>query len=130
MNEMIEFLRARLGEEQDAAEAASPGPWHLNAEHDEVHAVDGEVAAEAFALSNNQLRRTAEHIARWDPERVLREVEAKRRLIEHCEDARRRASEDEYDSEAAATRSALEDALLAIASAHSGHPDFREEWLR
>jgi hypothetical protein len=78
---LVTFLRARLDEDERAARAASPGPWHLNAEGDEVLAVDDVTAAECFALSNRQLRATAAHIARHDPARVLREVEAKRQMI-------------------------------------------------
>src|SRR5690606_10817173 len=79
---ITEFITARLGEDEQQALSASPGPWHLNAEHDEVIAIDGIEVCTAHALSNNQLRNTARHIARHDPARVLREVAAKRKIVE------------------------------------------------
>jgi hypothetical protein len=78
---IIEFLSARLDEDEAVARAASPGPWHTNAEAHEVLAVDDITVAEGFALSGPQTRATTEHIARHDPARVLAEVEAKRKII-------------------------------------------------
>lgn len=54
-------------------------------------AVDDITVAEAFALSNRQLRATAIHIARHHPTRVLAEVEGKREIIKRH--PRRRAPE-------------------------------------
>lgn len=87
-DDLVAFLRARLDDDERGANLASPGPWHLNPEQDEVWAVDDIEVATAFALSSNQQRNTARHIARHDPARVLREVEAKRRIIEQhpCDD--------------------------------------------
>lgn len=80
--DLVVFVRARLDEDEAAAGAASPGPWHVNAESDEVLAVDGVTVADGFALSGRQLRVTTAHIARHDPARVLAEVEAKRRIVD------------------------------------------------
>lgn len=79
--DLIAFLKARLDEDEQEALAASPGPWKANAEQDEVLAVDDIEVAVGFALSGNQLRATVRHIVRHDPERVLRDVEAKRRIV-------------------------------------------------
>lgn len=81
MSDLVTWLRAQLDDDERVALAASPAPWHLNVEGDEVLAIDDVPVAEAFALSGNQLRATAVHIARWDPTRVLAEVEAKRRIL-------------------------------------------------
>src|SRR5690348_820365 len=99
--EVDEFLQARLAEEQAAAEAAVPSPWviqpttsvvlgHPNMV-DIVRRVDAtylSVAAdhEGFGACS---RSEAAHITRWEPGRVLAEVEAKRRII----DRYRRASD-------------------------------------
>lgn len=37
---ITEFITARLAEDEQQALAASPGPWRLTAEHDEVIAAD------------------------------------------------------------------------------------------
>lgn len=117
-SDLIAFIAARLDEDERAALAASPWPWSLNEEHDTVLAVDGEVVAEAFALSSNQLRKTAEHIARHDPARVLREVKAKRATIEshrwHGPDG---CEENQFCP-----------LLTAMAAAYADHADYRAEW--
>lgn len=86
MSEIADFLRARIAEWRALAEAASPGPWHANAEHDEVLAVDDITVAEGFALSGRQLRATVEHIAANDPEAVIADLDAKLALLdEHAQ---------------------------------------------
>lgn len=116
---LAEFLLARIAEDEEAARAASPGPWHLNAERTEVIAVDDIQVAEAFALSNNQLRATAEHIARWDPARVLAECDAKRRLV--TELVRMQDEEMGWDG--------VEDKVMSyLALPYADHPEYREEW--
>lgn len=85
MDDLIAFYRARLDELEQAAIAASPGPWAANAEHDEVLRVDdGITVADGFALSGRQLRATVDHIVLHDPVRTLRRVAAGRKLIELC----------------------------------------------
>jgi hypothetical protein len=81
MSEIADFLRARYAERRALAEAASPGPWHANAEHDEVLAVDGITVAEGFALSGRQLRATVDHIAANDPDDVLADCDAKLAIV-------------------------------------------------
>jgi len=55
--------------------------------------------------------READHIARWDPARVLAECEAKRRLIALGE-------KDSY----------WDDVLRLLALPYADHPDYRDEW--
>ena len=111
-----DFLLARIAEDEEVAKAASPGPWHLSAERDEVLAVDGITVCDAFALSSPQVRATAEHIARHDPARVLAECAAKRLILriwfesEFCE------------------RDVMNDVIDALALPYADHPDYREEW--
>ncbi|MFF2383745.1 DUF6221 family protein [Streptomyces sp. NPDC058108] len=85
MSEIADFLRARIAERRAVAEAASPGPWHPNAEHDEVVAVDGITVADGFALSGRQLRATVEHIAAHDPAAVIADLDAKLALIDEID---------------------------------------------
>jgi hypothetical protein len=82
MTDLAAWLLEQIAEDERAALAASPGPWRPNVEHDEVLAVDDETVCDGFALSNRQLRATVEHIAAWDPVRVLAGCDAKRRLVE------------------------------------------------
>jgi hypothetical protein len=83
-------LSAGLDRAQQLALAASPGPWHPNAEHDEVVAVDDITVCDGFALSGNQLRATVDHIVEVDPAWVLeRYVPAIRKVIARHEEAER-----------------------------------------
>lgn len=110
--DLVEFLRARLDDDERDALAASPGPWSPNAEADEVTAADGITVCDGFALSNNQLRATVRHIARHDPARVLAEVEAKRRIIRDYE-------QDVFHST---------DVLRILAAVFADHPNYNPMW--
>ena len=116
--DLAEFLLARIAEDEEAARAASPGPWRPDAEHSEVLAVDDITVAEGFALSGPQLRATVNHIARHDPARVLAECEAKRRLVKWARDWPLRPA-----------RPSDEDATLGLlALPYADHSEYRTEW--
>ncbi|MGW0905009.1 DUF6221 family protein [Streptomyces sp. NPDC002853] len=88
MSEIADFLRARYAERRALALSASPGPWHVNEESDEVLAMDGIAVAEGFALSGRQLRATTEHIAANDPVDVIADCDAKLALVDlHAPDS-------------------------------------------
>lgn len=134
MDDLIAFVHARLDEDEQVARDASPGPWRPNAEHDEVLAVDDITVADGFALSGHQLRTTVDHIARWDPARVLAEVEAKRRILaEVVDDANGLDISVDLDRRVGTRDETAEPYLgdqLAklLALPYVGHPDYREEW--
>lgn len=122
MTDIVDFLRARYAERRALAEAASPGPWHVSTEHDEVLAVDGITVAEGFALSGRQLRATTEHIAANDPEDVLADVDAKLAIVDELDAA------DPNGGYITATFTA-QDALRLLAQPFAWHPDYKtEEW--
>lgn len=131
IDELLDFITARLGEAEAIARAASPGPWTANAEEDEVLAVDGERVTDGFALSGPQLRATVAHIARHDPYAVKLDVEATRRILA-IREATRMAVEVAKDTIlAGGTRvrlGAYDKVLLALASRWSTHPAYRPEW--
>jgi hypothetical protein len=104
-----------LDEDEAAAQAASPGPWHVSAESDEVLAADGITVADGFALSGRQLRATTEHIARHDPARVLREVEAKRAILGWADSPALPGYERGY-------------VIGALAAVYRDHPDYDPAW--
>jgi len=122
---ITEFLQARIAEDEAVARAASPGPWHTNAESTEVLASDDIEVAEGFALSGTQLRATTEHIARYDPARVLAECAAKRAIIEDWEDPEDDGVWEGYDYGCALT---TDRAARALAAAYSDHQDYQQEW--
>jgi len=126
-DDLAAFVRARVDADEAEALAASPGPWHVTAEQDEVLAVDGERVADGFALSGRQLRATTRHIARHDPARVLRDVAAKRRLLAVH---RPYVVEPDQACLGCAGDNVWErcPVLRALAAVYDDHPDYREEW--
>jgi uncharacterized protein DUF6221 len=124
--DIAEFIAARLAEDEAAAKAAAPGPWEGSLY---VGAPGVGIILQARHFEDG------EHVVRHDPVRVLREVEAKQRIVN---DYRRtaRACRDvtgaEIDSRGYAAmtgaRYALRAACTALAATWSGHPDFRDEW--
>lgn len=74
-DDMLSWLREQIEARKALAEAASPGPWTANAEHDEVLAADGITVADGFALSGRQLRATVDHIVFNDPRQIIADCE-------------------------------------------------------
>jgi hypothetical protein len=131
---LVEFLRARLDEDAAVARAASGHQWDLDA---------GDGPAEAWVLDEDMHlidtdRVTAEHIARWDPARVLAEVEAKRQMIRDVAAADASSLDMEHgcchepqEILAGACRQtdpASLPLLRLLAVPYAGHPDYRDEW--
>lgn len=126
MTDLLVFLRARFDEEEHAALAcgqsaaeramirANASVWE--ASEDAVHAGSQLVAARVAGED-------AEHIARWDPARVLAEVEAKRRILYLYE-----AAEDV--SMHADAWTIMKNTVRLMALPYAGHVDYREEAWR
>lgn len=135
-DDLVAFIEARLRDDQEAAEAIDVPDWRsesswmselINPLPSQRRAYDGQ-----FPLITAE---DVEHIARHDPARVLREVQAKRRLL----DAIFRY-EAKIDGEWGCCHSAEEiragacsevdevEALTLLAQPYSDHPDFRPEW--
>lgn len=125
MDDLVQFLRDRYDLEEQVAKDASPGPWHINPEADEVLAVDDIVVAEGFALSGHQLRATTEHIARHDPARVLADIDGRRRIVDDY--AYYTSIGGRTDAEHGRAEG-LTYTVQCLALTYSGHPDYRDEW--
>jgi len=120
---LTEFLLARIDEDEDAARAAVEVA-------DKQHAwwVDGPGSTSdkwwVYATGENfQHKAVADHIARHDPARVLRECEAKRRIVAAYLAERRGAG-----TTAIYVGDALEEVLGDLAAPYANHPDYRQEW--
>jgi hypothetical protein len=145
VNDLIEFLRARIDEDAEVAASADDGPWwvedtsprHWGEERDaEVACSQGKVAMLGYDRSGGV---NAEHIARHDPARVLREVEAKRRVLdrhhagvryEHDRHVRQCigcGTEGEFDDPVTEDINDCPE-LRDMASIYADHPDYRPEW--
>jgi hypothetical protein len=103
--DIVEFLRARLDEDE--------APWgdfiDLHANH------CGSCGGPPGPFPCD---------CRW-PERMRREVEAKRRIVDYYEFDRSQFPES---GDAAPTPAVLRDVLCLLALSYADHPDYRQEW--
>ncbi|WP_405964870.1 DUF6221 family protein [Streptomyces sp. NBC_00723] len=94
MDDLLKWLGEQLDEDERIARAATPGPWEWKREHGEPWQPepDGwlDYSGEYLAAAGDGAtlfgpgmtpHADAVHIAAHDPARVLREIEAKRRII-------------------------------------------------
>lgn len=115
MTDIVEFIRARLDDDERIARAAGTDQWEYR-EHPAdralvVNAADDEVVVfDEGWPSEDQ----AQHIARHDPARVLREV------------ALRRSTLDIHKECGDGGHGCLDRAYLA--AVWSGHPDYDQAW--
>lgn len=119
MDDLIAFVNARLDEDEAAAKAARGVEW------------DWRYVAQPFG-ERPSIAHTV-HIARHDPERVLREVAAKRAILAAYEQEGAQPihrPDPEVLTLIEARLDAYEDAVLALAAIWSDHPDYRQEWAQ
>ena len=151
-DDLVAFLRARVDEDEQVAREATRGPWRVaNVEYGAAIVNGPDVMQDGgrdWATGERlQVLRPlsvippdvdygsvveladAAHIARHDPARVLREVEAKRRTVEIHYDYRgvcptcfslrnQPAQREPYPC----------DTLMLLALPYADHPDYRDEW--
>lgn len=140
-DDLIAFLRARLDEDEQVAKAAASGPWSETGRDSVgegmVHsdstgwAVVGSVKTgygPDAPYANVSLN--AAHIARHDPARALREVTAKRRIVDAYAEVAEfyRPDPGERYETADGHVAALHDVVRDLASVYGDHPDYRSEW--
>lgn len=136
MTDIVEFIRARLDEDERIARAAGAGPWRYR-DHPADRALVVDAAGEVVVYdegwpSEDQGR----HMARHDPARVLREVAAKWAIL-----AETLAYEAKIDGEwgcchraeqiaagQCATKPADVATLRWLASTWSDHADYDQAW--
>ena len=133
---LTEFLLARIAEDEGDAQAAitiqSPH-WTCNGYDAAVEVdvenwnlVSGEGTFETQVVYDEGAPTLfqAEHIARWDPARVLAECEAKRRIVEM------QAANDEGRHQVGFHFRAqtIERVLRLLALPYMDHPDYDEAW--
>ncbi len=105
MTGLVEFLRARADEDEAEARAMIEG------------APPGYGKASGGALRN--------------PHRVLAEVDAKRRIVDHAErwaQTLHATPEGWTDEGCTVYRMAMEWTLRNLATPHADHPDYQQEW--
>ena len=117
---LVEFLQARLAEDELTALAAIDGSPHGHSSHlyRDVKDDDGHYVVQADSRLPSVEQ--AAHIARHSPARALAEVEAKRAVI--ADYLRLDAAGDVL------ARGVIEDVLRAIVAAYARHPDYSATW--
>jgi hypothetical protein len=131
---IVDFLNARLKADQDAAEAARDlmdEPWKIFPEGPEEENYSGGYRiSSGVTIAGHVEEAKAAHIARHDPARVLREVTAKRAIIEMA--AYRLTAAEELEAKGVEStgelRAPAEYLLSTLAAIYSNHAEFREEW--
>jgi hypothetical protein len=127
LDELFAFMRAALDEDERVAREAANNddslmPWSVHTEDlGHLVRVRYDNGYSVIHSDGNIDQDEAEHIARWDPARVLAEVEAKRRILDWID---RTAISDQV------TWSFVAEApIRLLAQPYAGQPGWREEWL-
>lgn len=129
MSDPVAFVSARLDEDEAAARAAAPGPWRGH----EAGGWREVLLAKGISLNAAD----AEHIARHDPARVLREVAAKRAILEYFlepPDGFRTGNAEVISGAAIGSGrgpgllTVIEAIVLDLAAVWSDHPDYDPAW--
>lgn len=121
---LSDFVLARIAEDENAAMRAGFGygiEWTSDTDSAEDWSV---VHADAKRdMVGCEDRDVTQHIARWDPARVLAECEAKRRIVSYADTMRQLdRSRDEMRTGDARVM------LRALSLSYADHPDYDQSW--
>jgi hypothetical protein len=129
---LSEFLLARIAEDEAVTREAYGVRWEViegvNASQVLVHRA--EIRDDKWRVGHLGHVATVErghdvdHIARWDPARVLAECQAKLRIVERLTELARAEGDETYG----AASVALTDTLRLLALPYADHPDYQPEW--
>lgn len=136
MVDLVQWLRAQLDEDERIARAVEDrsAPW------DGQWMADGNSAVRTFnghVLFYRHDERPlkpglADHVAEHDPARVLREIDAKRKILAECsywyDRVNASATEKHPQPDLGARFEVAMPILLLLALPYSDRPGYREEW--
>jgi hypothetical protein len=139
MDTLVEFLLARLAEDEQAAQALHGVRLEAYEEGgDDGWAVEADPGGDPGAIIGDE--RLAKHIARHDPGRVLAEIDAKRRIVDMHSGHHECVSWDRHSTDLTPTDhtdTVLVDrgytheddpTLRLLALPYAAHKDYRAEW--
>jgi hypothetical protein len=130
MDDLVAFLRARLDEDERVAQAAPPGPWAEDASHSVVDATGARVIYSVNGGTLHPTHAVRAHVLGNDPARVLREVAAKREILEQhvpvgggmvCLSYCHTRTPGEEQAWPCLT-------MRLLVLPYAGHPDYRDGW--
>ncbi|WP_189079229.1 DUF6221 family protein [Mangrovihabitans endophyticus] len=113
MDDLVTFIRAQLDEDEGLARTAIGEPWSGTVE---IGPNEDDLLCNDSGISR--------HIVRWDPARVLAEVDAKRRVLRLYESS----SDAQFPDSDGGYASAIEDVMLLLALPYADRPGYRDEW--
>lgn len=122
MDDLIDWLRAVLDEDEAAARAATPGPWWAHRQGDEA------IVSPGVAMDREEggvSLEDATHIALHDPAAVLADVAAKRSVLDAYT-----ARADLAGRGGLVNRDPLGFVVRTLASGYRYRPGWRAEWER
>ncbi|WHT21000.1 DUF6221 family protein [Crossiella sp. CA-258035] len=130
-SDLVAFVRVRLDEDEQIATDASGASWAEPWRGATWHAGEtnriGVLRDDGIPVCGHSWPSQMDHIARHDPARALREVAAKRRIVDAVV-ATWNASCDPTDDFWVGLAPTQTATLRLLASCWSDHPDFRQEW--
>ncbi len=126
VTDLVSFLKDRLDEDEQAARAASAA---LAGRTDDAFAAAHSLTGVPYVPGSDGAA-LAEHAFRWDPARALREIEAKRKLLQEiwtgmADFAVNLETARGDDCGALEYRDEL---LMLLALTYADHPDYQEAW--
>lgn len=133
---IVEFLEARADEVEQVAKEADPGPWRIDEHRRNVvrpaalfdwvgvagHREDVPLFTGQTSNRGQRPYKDAAHIVRHDPVRVLREVEAKREIVNVHSGPHSCGVSDYDDDDPCPT-------LRLLAFPDHDHPDHDPAWM-
>jgi hypothetical protein len=136
VTDLVAFIRARLDDDERVALAVPDHRgrrgelrWTQVDPEREPGLIGDELGNVVTYHEGSPSREQAEHIALHDPDRVLREVKAKRLRIEHYLKVRDFADPAKHPDQAyVLAKGALERSLMFDALPYADHPDYDEAW--
>lgn len=132
MDDLVQWLRDRLDEDERIARAVGEERWqphYVDSVNDQPDTATVRVAGGAdVAVMERYSYQDAEHIATHDPARVLREIDAKRRLIADYTKETRTMGRGHRTGWAEGGQAVRERLIKVWAAIYDERPGYREEW--
>lgn len=134
--DIAEFLTARLDAEEAAAREACDNDsgdwfmgrkWNVYRAEDETPQEDDET--NRLVVEGN-VKAQSEHIAYWNPSRVLADIAAKRAVIDLYRGERGLLASRGHNAEGESRVWLLEAVLVRLAAPYAEHADFDPAWTR
>lgn len=140
MDDLSTWLVAQIAEDEQLATAATPGPWQGDVDGVDQVALSPDYIARYRCVNwvdgdtEDILAVNGEHIAAWDPARVLAECETKRRVIKLYQNAVHAHRAGSVSNRNRTQDEAAVDVLGAVVEEYGvmyaklGRPGYQESW--